>query len=466
MENNEFDLLETERTVLGSCFSDKNSLLNVTSSLNDSHFFYNPHIAILNAIKDIVNKECKFNSTNVWLTLNKNFKDKDQEDFKNTEAELGVITGKYSYFYSTDEVEKLIDKKISSDTTSLLLKYAGELNEKCDVNHVLSKIKKSISDVENNSCKAEEAFSLDDFLTGDMCHYEHANEIRQNRIKYGDDYIPGLKTGFKKLDKLIGGLGLGHLVILGARTGVGKSTLGFNIAGNLSIKEKIPGLIFSLEMGYQETFAKITYPFLNLDYKKYKNGLETKLDDLNEEKIKEQLKEAKFFIVKKKKPTIDQVVSSIRAYKNKHDIQYVLVDYLQKIEPSKNLSQRHLELEEVSSKLKLIADELNISVVCLAQLSRKAASGDNKRPKISDLRESGSIEQDADTIILMDRPEAIGGLDSGASGKSVLHIDKNRHGEQGNIDICQSKENGEILEYDSTVNEDINDIINNLWHNL
>jgi replicative DNA helicase len=260
--------------------------------------------------------------------------------------------------------------------------------------------------------------------------------------------ITGLSTGFGDLDKMTDGLHGSEMIVIAARPSMGKTALAMNIAEHVAVEMKKAVAVFSLEMSSQQLVQRLLCSRARVNLGRVRDGFLSERDFPALQTAASRLAESKLFIDDTSGLSILELRAKARRLKSQHDIQAIFIDYLQLLRsPSKRAQDnRQLEIAEISSGLKGLAKELNIPVVVLAQLNRnpEQRTGDSKgRPRLSDLRESGSIEQDADLVGLLVREEYYADSEEdreAAKGKATLIIAKQRNGPVGDVPLTFLKE--------------------------
>lgn len=260
---------------------------------------------------------------------------------------------------------------------------------------------------------------------------------QEQRSQAGEGNCLGLSTGFLKLDQMLNGLGKKNLIIVAARPGVGKTTLALHFAIEQAIKNKRPVAIFSLEMDPQQVIEKICSNVGNIELDKIHKGLFNKDDWTQLTTTIAEIQDAPLHFYTSYNVDISSILIAAKKLKEVHKIELLIIDYLQLINGSakyKNSDSRVNEVSDISRKLKLLAMELDIPIVCLSQLNRSVESRAGGKPQLSDLRESGSIEQDADQVIFINRPS----MDNPNQevGRVNVLVEKNRHGSTGAIHLA------------------------------
>jgi replicative DNA helicase len=243
----------------------------------------------------------------------------------------------------------------------------------------------------------------------------------------------GVRSGLKDLDKLTGGFAPGQMVIIAARPGVGKSMLALNIARQAAINDRVSTLFFSLEMSTTEVALRLMAAEGSVALNSLTNGdpVMSQSDWQRLSDIEEKVTSAPLSIDDSTGMSMMLIRSAARRYAMRNNLGLVIIDYVQLIvTPGKRPESRQVEVAEMSRQAKLLARELDIPVVCCAQLNRNSEARADRRPALADLRESGSLEQDADIVILLHRPDLIS-PDSGRAGEADMIVAKNRAGRTG-----------------------------------
>ena len=246
----------------------------------------------------------------------------------------------------------------------------------------------------------------------------------------------GLMTGFAELDELTGGLKGGQMVIVAARPGLGKSTIATDFMRHASIANGIPTLMFSLEMSKEELTERIISAEASVYTQNLKKGSMSDSDWEQTAKAVERLDNAPLFIADSPELTMIDIAAKARLMQAQHGIKMIVVDYLQLLTSGRKSESRQQEVSDFSRQLKLLAKSLNVPVIAVAQLNRGVEMrGEDALPKASDLRESGSLEQDADIILLIHRPDSQN-PDHARAGEADLIVAKHRGGSTGTINLA------------------------------
>jgi replicative DNA helicase len=246
--------------------------------------------------------------------------------------------------------------------------------------------------------------------------------------------ITGVPTGFPELDRLTAGLQDSNLIIVAARPAVGKSTFGLDVARHAAVKKGVPTVVFSLEMSNTELVQRLMCAECSVDMQRLRTG---RMDDSDWARFTGtvgKLAEAPLFIDDSAAITMMELRAKCRRLKQRHGLGLVVVDYLQLMQPSKRVESRQQEVSEISRALKLLAKELAIPVIAISQLSRQTEARSDKKPMLSDLRESGALEQDADMVMFIYR-EDLYDQESPRKGEADLIVAKHRNGPTDTVTV-------------------------------
>jgi replicative DNA helicase len=271
---------------------------------------------------------------------------------------------------------------------------------------------------------------------------------RQEAFKNGTSVQSGIPTLFRDLDKIFGGFKAGHSIIIGARPGVGKTTIACNLIVNLCSVSDTPIGVFSLEMEKSELFSKIVFLHSEVDQRTFEDG------SLNGERYQDLFlsshKISKFPVFIDDTAGLNTALMYARAklWKKKYDVKIIFIDYLQLLKAVGKFPNKNEEIGEVSRFLKKMAKDLKVCIVSLAQLNRDSEK--NSRPISSDLRESGQIEQDADAIFMLHNPSSIDKYNK--PGILEVCVTKNRFGKEGVVELIFNKETGKMRDQTNVVN--------------
>jgi replicative DNA helicase len=254
-------------------------------------------------------------------------------------------------------------------------------------------------------------------------------------ISNRDGGMTGVPTGFADLDSLTNGLHAGQMIVVAARPAIGKSTLALDLARAASIKHGMASVIFSLEMSRNEITMRLLSAEARVALHSMRTGQMNEDDWTRLARRMSEVAHAPMFIDDSPNMSMMEIRAKCRRLKQQHDLRLVIIDYLQLMSSPKRVENRQQEVSELSRSLKLLAKELNVPVIAVAQLNRGPEQRTDKRPMLSDLRESGSIEQDADVVILLHREDAYE-RESPRAGEADFIVAKHRNGPTTTVTVA------------------------------
>lgn len=378
---------EAEQIIIGSILLDNNALSNV-DIINYEDFYRPIHKEIYAAISFLNSK----NEPIDIITLSEELKQhKDIIQLLTSMIDKTYTAQNIKYYAEIVEQKSRLRKQLQTIQMAAAKLYEKENPD--DVTEILEKgIEGSNKKTLSNLVHIKDA----------MGSYLSELEIRCNN-KGG---IPGVSTGFTELDLKLGGLQNGNVYLIAARPSMGKTALVTNIATNISIKRKMPVGFFSLEMPKEQLINRIVSEYAIIDGNKLKLG---RLNDEDWQKVLRSttlINDSMLLIDDTPALKLSEIKAKARRIKNQHnELGAIIIDYLQLITPGSKSGTREQEVAEISRGLKIMAKELNCPVICLSQLSRACEQRQDKRPMLSDLRESGAIEQDADVVMFVYRDD-------------------------------------------------------------
>jgi len=269
-------------------------------------------------------------------------------------------------------------------------------------------------------------YHIKDVLTGT---FERVEALYDKK-----EHVTGIPTGFRELNDMTSGLQPSDLVIVAGRPSMGKTALALNIAHHAGVEYGLPSVIFSLESGKEQIVERLLCAEARVDSQKLRTGFLSEDDWAKLTAAAGVLAEAPLYIDDSPMLGVMELRARARRLKAEHDIQLVVVDYLQLMVGDRRSESRQQQISEISRFLKALAKELNVPVMAISQLSRAVEQREDKRPRLSDLRESGAIEQDADLVLSLYR-EAYYTHDEDDEGRAELIINKQRRGPVGRLEL-------------------------------
>jgi len=443
--------------VLGCMLTGINSLNVASDMLSDSDFYYSEHRTIFAVLKNAYLNDKPADVHLVCEELKRQEK-LDRIGGISYVMTLAQYAGTAAFI---EEYAKIVKQKAvlrrMINTSQIIEKKALENPD--NVHELLDQAQQHFFEI-SQTANPVAGSSIQDILSGSRSksNMPYLKELEKRQEVYqvrGDEDpgITGLRTHFHDFDKMLNGLGDSNLLILAARPAMGKTAFAINIGENICLKNKVPVGIFSLEMSADQYVHRMVCSQSEVTSEKIQNG---SLDGLEYQRIVaavNNLQQHTMIIEDQPGLSITDLRARARRMKETYDIGVLIIDYLQLISGSgstRSGENRQSEISEISRMLKNLARELNVPVICLSQLSRKVEERVGHRPMMSDLRESGSIEQDADVVMFLLRPEYYDPLDK--PGMAKLIIGKNRHGAIGDVNLTFRKEIAQFANY-TPINE-------------
>lgn len=443
---------ESEMMVLGCMLTSINSLNIAADGLDDSDFYFTEHKIIFLVLKSAYKND---KPADIHLVA----EELKRQDKLNAVGGLSYLTTLAQYAGTSAFIEEytnlirnkaLLRKMIN--VAQIIEKTA--LEEPEDVHEALDEAQQLFFQI-SQSANSASGVLLNDVLSGVKSEsgVSYLKELQEKQEKFllkgpNEPGITGIPTHFFDLDKILNGFTNSNLMILAARPAMGKTQLALNIAENICFKSKIPVGIFSLEMSAEQLVHRVICSQAEVESEKIKTG---SLNGAEYQRIVGAVSEIqKHVVVIDDQPglKITDLRARARRMKETYGIGFLVIDYLQLISGSgshRGQENRQSEISEISRMLKNLARELNIPVLCMSQLSRKAEDRTGHRPMMSDLRESGSIEQDSDIVMFLFRREYYDPMDK--PGLAEVIIAKNRHGAIGTVNLTFRKEFAQFVNY-------------------
>lgn len=424
--------IEAEESTLGSLMIDKDAIVKVADVLFPEDFYQPQHRIIYEAILNLYDKNAPIDV----LSLSNRLKE------KKLLGEIGGASFLTSLVNKTPTSAHVVhyaqvvhEKRVLRDLIAASYKIA-ELGwqESENINEVLDKAEQVIFSISEKSVAHEFAA-----LKGELVKaFERIDQLHK-----GGDKLRGISTGFHDLDHYLGGLQKSDLIILGGRPSLGKTSLAMDIARNVALKEKVPVGIFSIEMSKDQVVDRLISAESTVDLWKIRTGRLSTDEDINDFTLIQdslsRLSEAPIFIDDAASPTVMQIRTMARRLQAETNLGLIIVDYIQLINPSLSRESTVQQYSEISRSLKALSRELNVPVLALSQLSRAVEARPPFIPKLSDLRETGSLEQDADVVLFVYR-EDIYKEDSENKNMAKIIIAKHRNGPLGHANLFFNKE--------------------------
>lgn len=417
--------LNAEQSVLGGMMISKDAIADVVEQVRGADFYKPAHESIYDAIIDLYGRGEPADAVTIADELTKR-------------GEIGRIGG-VSYlhtlismvptaanagYYARIVRERAVLRRLVEAGTKIV--QIGYATEGGDVDELVNNAQAEIYAVSERRT-TEDYHRLGEVLGGTVDEIEAAG--------HRGDGMTGVPTGFADFDRLTNGLHPGQMIIIAARPAIGKSTLGIDMIRAASIKHNMASVVFSLEMSRNEITMRLLAAEARIALQKMRTG---QMGDEDWQKLAStmgRISEAPLFIDDSPNMSLMEIRAKCRRLKQKHDLKLVMIDYLQLMSSGKRVESRQQEVSEFSRALKLLAKELEVPVIALSQLNRGPEQRGDKKPQMSDLRESGSIEQDADMVILLHREDAYE-RESPRAGEADLIVAKHRNGPTDTITVA------------------------------
>ncbi len=417
-----------EQSVLGGMLLSKDAIADVVEVLRPGDFYRPAHQAVYDCILDLYGRGEPADPITVSAELER----------RGELARVGgapylhtliatVPTAANAGYYARIVAEKAILRRlVEAGTRIVQYGYGADSSDGGDVNEVVDRAQAAIYEVTERRT-SEDYIALEELLQPTM------DEIDAIASRGGT--AQGIPTGFADLDEVTNGLHPGQMVIIAARPGVGKSTLGLDFARSCSIKHGMTSVIFSLEMSRTEIVMRMLSAEAKIRLADMRGGRMSDDDWTRLARRMSEISEAPLFIDDSPNLTMMEIRAKARRLKQRNDLKLIVVDYMQLMTSGKRVESRQQEVSEFSRQLKLLAKELEVPVVAISQLNRGPEQRNDKRPMLADLRESGSLEQDADVVLLIHRPDAWE-RDDPRAGEADLILAKHRAGPTSTISVA------------------------------
>lgn len=414
-------------STLGSLMLDKDAIFKVSDSLSSVDFYKHNHKEIYEAMIDLFTRHEPIDVLSVTSRLREKGKLEDIGGSSYLATLINTVpTASHVAHYATIVRRKRMLRDLIEASN-----HIGQLGymESEDVESILDEAEQKIFSIAKDSLR-QEFFPVREAL-------DSAWE-RIDRLHKGDGALRGVPTGFSDLDNYLSGLQKSDLIILAARPSLGKTSLALNIARNVASEENKAVALFSLEMSREQLVDRLLASESNVDLWRIRTG-KMRSDEYENDFVQirdamSTLSKSHIFIDDSPSSTVMELRAKARRLQAEHDLSLIVIDYLQLIKGHSKTESRVQEVSEISRGLKALAKELNIPVLALSQLSRGVEMRPTSTPKLSDLRESGSIEQDADVVMFIYREDKVKENSERKNIADIL-IEKHRNGPTGRIEL-------------------------------
>ena len=420
--------LEAEMAALGAMLLDEDALVAAAEQLDEAAFYTDAHRQIFAAILTLYKQHVAVD----LVTLTDELKKRNQLDDVGGPSYLATITSVVPTAANIEHYCSIVREKAILRS---LIKAATRITAECYEEAgaaalLLDRSEQRIFEIASRKLR-QDAVAMKDLVKSSI---ETIDTLYQRK-----GYITGLPTGFTDLDHMLAGLQPADLIIVAGRPAMGKSSLALSVAEHLAVRERTPVVIFSLEMSKEHLVQRLLCSHARINAHNVRTGMLSTNDWPKLTQAAGKLAEAPIFIDDSPGITILELRAKARRLKARHNIGLLILDYLQLMEEPTRSENRQQEIALISRSLKALARELNIPVIGVSQLSRAPERRETFRPRLSDLRESGSIEQDADVVLLLFRDEYYNPTDEN-KGMAEVIISKQRNGPTGTVKLAFIKE--------------------------
>ena len=416
--------IEVEQSILSAILIENNTLPEVLEVVSEKDFYRESHRKIFAAMVDLFER----NEPADLITVTNILKEQGRLESVGGASYLAELVDTVPMATNAAHYAKIVREKA---TLRQLIERAASITTRCfedrgDVEEVLDFAERSIFDISEN--KVRPAFhSLADILNDT---YKAVEDAVGNKI-----LVTGVPTGYHMLDEKTSGLQPSDFIVIAGRPSMGKTALALNIAQNASTQTGITVGIFSLEMSKEQLSLRMLSSEARIDSSRMRGGFLSESDLARINRAAGTLYDLPIYIDDSPAISALEIRAKARRMKMEKGLGLVIVDYLQLMRGRASAERRDLEISEISRSLKALAKEINIPVVALSQLNRKVEERSNKRPVLSDLRESGAIEQDADVIVFIYRDEVYNKKEGEADRTSEIDVAKQRNGPTGTVKL-------------------------------
>lgn len=418
--------LAAEQSVLGGMLLSKDAAADVIERLRPGDFYRPAHQTVYDAIIDLYSRGEPVDAVTVAAELDRRglLRRIGGAPYLHTLIATVPTAANAGYYAGIVAEKAVLRRLVEAGTRVVQYGYAGA--DGADVDEIVDRAQAEIYDVTERR-SAEDVVPLEALLQPTM------DQIDAIAARGG--MSAGVPTGYHDLDTLTNGLQPGQMIVVAGRPGLGKSTVAMDILRSCAIKHSMPALLFSLEMSKSEIVMRLMsaeagVPLADMRAGRMNDDAWTRLA-----KRMEALSEAPLYIDDSPNLTMTQIRAKARRLKQKSALRLIVIDYLQLMTSGKKVESRQQEVSEFSRQLKLLAKELEVPVIAISQLNRGPEQRADKKPMLADLRESGAIEQDADMVILLHRPDAFE-RDDPRAGEADLIVAKHRNGPTRTVTVA------------------------------
>jgi replicative DNA helicase len=423
--------IPAEQSALGGMLLSKDAIADVIEQLRPTDFYRPAHQLIYDAILDLYARGEPADAVTVSAELTRAGQMNRIGGSTYLHTLISTVpTAANAGYYAQIVAEKAILRRlVTAGTRIVQMGYdtaTGQSDIVGSVDDVVDRAQAEVYDVTERRT-SEDYVHIEALLTGTLTEIE--------RIADSGGVGTGIPTGFTRLDEITNGLHPGQMLIIAGRPGSGKSTLAIDMARSAAVRHQKPTCVFSLEMGKSELMMRLLSAEATVPLRNMRSGHMSDQDWARLARRGGELAEAPLFLDDSPNLTMMEIRAKARRLKQRHDLQLIVIDYLQLMTSGKRVESRQQEVSEFSRAIKLLAKELDVPVIALSQLNRGPEQRTDKKPQLADLRESGSLEQDADVVLLVHR-EDMYERESPRAGEADLIIAKHRNGPTATVVVA------------------------------
>ncbi|HQZ85032.1 MAG TPA: replicative DNA helicase [Actinomycetota bacterium] len=413
-----------EQSVLGGMLLSKDAIADVVERIREADFYRPAHQLVFGTALDLYGRGEPADAVTVAAALARNgdLNRIGGPGYLHTLVASVPTAANAGYYADIVREKAILRRLVEAGTRIAQLGYAAE----GEVDAIVDRAQAEVYDVTSDRT-AEDYQPLSELMPAAL------DEIEAIANRGGE--MVGVPTGFTDLDTLTNGLHPGQMIVVAARPAMGKSTVGLDFARSASIRHGLTSAIFSLEMARNEIVMRLLSAEAQIPLNHMRSGQMSEADWQKMAKHMSRVSEAPLFIDDSPNLTMMEIRAKCRRLKQRQDLRLVIIDYMQLMSSGRKVESRQQEVSEFSRSMKLLAKELEVPVVAISQLNRGPEQRQDKRPMISDLRESGSIEQDADIVMLLHREDAYE-RESPRAGEADFMIAKHRNGPTSTIPVA------------------------------
>ena len=417
-----------EQCVLGGMLLSKDAIADVVEVLHRADFYRPAHQSIYDAVCDLYVRGAPVDAVTVADELGRrgDLARTGGTPYLHTLVSSVPTAANASYYAAIVAERATLRRLIEAGTRIVQLGYTAATGGARDVDEAVDRAQAAIYE-------ATERRSSEEFVRLEEILQQTLTEIDAIGNRSGG--LIGVPTGFRDLDDYTNGLHPGQLIIVAARPAVGKSTLALDFARCAAIRHQMTSIVFSLEMSRSELTMRLLAAEAKVALKSMRSGTMSDEDWTRLARKIGEIAEAPLFLDDSPNLTLMEIRAKARRLKQRHDLRLLVVDYLQLMSAARRVENRQQEVADMSRSLKLLAKELEIPIIAVSQLNRNPEQRQDKRPQLSDLRESGAIEMDADVVILLHR-EDMYEPESPRAGEADLILAKHRNGPTGIVNVA------------------------------